>query len=343
MVKIDDIKKTLEDIDNVLNKRRGLGGSPLAYITRDVLTLPEHTPGEVDQGFGMPSREAELVRRTRHDGSACRQDNRVVWAIILVRHVAYGGLAWAWVSSFGRHENGNEAYHTLRTHYFGDSFTTRVVTKADATIEKLYWDGRAKNYSLETFFEQLNKAYTDLDENGEPITEAKKVRRLLQSIRDPRLEAAKNSDTHKENFEASMSHLAHTLDMIKTTTVSTRNMSTTQTYGGQGQGRGRGCRSGRGNARGGRFGRGGRGRGRGGRRASAFDPNDPGKSYSPKDWRTLSIEEQAMCRAARAENPGGGGARPRAVATLGTVPEAGAPAPASSGGPGIGRDRNQNG
>jgi len=70
MVKVDDIKKTLEDIDNVLNKRNRLGGSPLAYITRTVLTLPENTAGEVDQGFGQPSREAELVRRTRHDGPA---------------------------------------------------------------------------------------------------------------------------------------------------------------------------------------------------------------------------------------------------------------------------------
>jgi len=27
-------------------------------------------------------------------------------------------------------------------------------------MENLYWDGRAKNYPLEKFFEQLNKAYT---------------------------------------------------------------------------------------------------------------------------------------------------------------------------------------
>jgi len=57
MVKVDDIKKTLEDIDNVLNKRKGVGGSPLAYITRDTLTLPEHTPEEIDLGFGQPSRD----------------------------------------------------------------------------------------------------------------------------------------------------------------------------------------------------------------------------------------------------------------------------------------------
>jgi len=188
-----------------------------------------------------------------------------VWAII--RHVTHDGPAWACMSSFGCHENGRAAYRALKTHYFGDSFTTRVVTKADATIENFYWDGRAKNYPLEKFFEQLNKVYTDLDDNGQPITEAKKVRRLLQSIRDPRLEAAKNaimiSDAHKQSLEASMSHLAQALDMIKTATVSTRNISTAQTHGGQGQGRGQGRGRGRGNARGGRFGRGGRGRGRG--------------------------------------------------------------------------------
>jgi len=173
MVKVDDIKKTLEDIDNVLNKRNGIGGSPLAYITRDTLTLPEHTPGEVDPGLGQPSREAELIRRTRHDGLAYRQDNIAVWAII--RHVAHGGPAWAWVSSFSQHQNGRAAYRSLKIHYFGDSFTTRAVTKADATIENLFWDGRVKNYPLEKFFEQLNKAYTNLNENGEPITAVKKV------------------------------------------------------------------------------------------------------------------------------------------------------------------------
>jgi len=235
MVKVDDIKKTLEDIDNVLNKRKGVGGSLLAYITRDTLTLPEHTPGEIDLGFGQPSREAELIRRTGHDGPAYRQDNIAVWAII--RHVTHNGPAWAWVLSFARHQNGRAAYRALRTHYFGDPYTTRAVTKADATIENLFWDGRVKNYPLEKFFEQLNKAYTDLDENGEPVTAAKKVRRMLQSIRDPCLDATKNSimlsNAHKENLEASMAHLAHALDIIKTATVSTHNISTTQTHGGR--------------------------------------------------------------------------------------------------------------
>jgi len=102
----------------VLNKRKGVGGSPLACITRDTLTLPEHTPGEIDLAFGQPSRQAELIRRTRHDGPTYRQDNIAAWAII--RHVTHGGPAWAWVLSFARHQNGRAAYGALRTHCFGD-------------------------------------------------------------------------------------------------------------------------------------------------------------------------------------------------------------------------------
>jgi len=178
MTKVDDIKKTLEDIENVLNKKRGVKGSPLSYITRATPGLPENTPGEADPGFGLPTRDEELVRRTRHDGPAFRQDNKAVWAII--RHVTKDGPAWAWVSSFARHENGRAAYQALRTHYLGDSSVVRMVTKADSTIETLFWDGRSKNYTLEKFFEQLNKAYSDLDEHGEPMAETKKVRRLHQ-------------------------------------------------------------------------------------------------------------------------------------------------------------------
>jgi len=265
--------------------------------------------------------------------------------VAIIQHVTHDGPAWAWVSSFGRHENGRAACLALKAQHSGDSFTTRVVTKADTTIEGLCFDGKSKSYPLEKFCEQLNKAYTDLDDNGEPLTEAKKVQRLLQSIRDPRLEAAKStimvSAAHRENLTAAMSHLVKALDMIKTTTVGTRTTPTTHTHGGWGQGRGRGHGRGRGSARGGRFGRGGRGRG--GLGASAFDPNDPGKSYSPVDWTTLSPEEQARCRAARGENPGGG-ATPSLAGDLGTIPEAGAPAPApapSGGhGPGVGRGRH---
>ena len=51
-----------------MNSRPGKGGSPLSYVTRFVVDLPEVIVGDVDPGFGLPSRHEELVRRTRHDG-----------------------------------------------------------------------------------------------------------------------------------------------------------------------------------------------------------------------------------------------------------------------------------
>jgi len=60
----------------------------------------------------------------------------------LANNVTHDGPAWAWVSSFGQHQNSRAAYLALKTHYFSDSFTIRAVTKADAIIENLYWDGR---------------------------------------------------------------------------------------------------------------------------------------------------------------------------------------------------------
>jgi len=68
LTKVEDVKNTIETLEFVLLRRLGAGGSPLACIARPVVELPENTPGEVDPGFGLPSRVEELIRRTRHDG-----------------------------------------------------------------------------------------------------------------------------------------------------------------------------------------------------------------------------------------------------------------------------------
>jgi len=44
-----DVRKTSEDLDNLLMNKLGAGGSPLAYVTRKEVALPEHVLGEGDQ------------------------------------------------------------------------------------------------------------------------------------------------------------------------------------------------------------------------------------------------------------------------------------------------------
>ena len=139
LLKVEDVRRVIETLDHILNKKLGVGGSPLSYITRETVALPENTPGEVDPGYGLPTRSEELIRRTRHDGPDYTKDNKAVWAII--RGITHGGPGWGWVSSFARHEQGRQAYLAMKAHYFGESYITRTVTKADAVIETLFFDG----------------------------------------------------------------------------------------------------------------------------------------------------------------------------------------------------------
>ena len=69
--KDDDVKTTVENLENVLLNKLGAGGSPLAYVTREDVTLPESPtlPGEDDPGVGLPTLQEELIRRTRHEGA----------------------------------------------------------------------------------------------------------------------------------------------------------------------------------------------------------------------------------------------------------------------------------
>jgi len=84
-----DVRKTLEDLDNLLMNRLGAGGSPLAYVTIKEVALPEHVPDEGDPGPGLPTLQEELVRRTRHDGPHWDANNQAVWNI--VRAFTHGG------------------------------------------------------------------------------------------------------------------------------------------------------------------------------------------------------------------------------------------------------------
>ena len=68
------IRDTLEDIDNYLSLKKGTGGMPLAYIVRPIVALPgaPTAVGELDPGYGGPSFQEEMIRRTRHNGAFFR-------------------------------------------------------------------------------------------------------------------------------------------------------------------------------------------------------------------------------------------------------------------------------
>lgn len=296
LTKPDDIRKTLDSLDHYLLNKRGLNGTPLAYLVRTQVVPPYADP----LVYGQPTYAQELIRRARHgDYPAYQEDNESLWSVI--RRLTTGGFAWGWVSAFARTQDGRAAYLQLKTHYLGNSLQDKIQSDADRVLDNTFYDGKARNFTYETYCTKLNQAFTDLEDCGDKLLESRKVRVFLRGLRAPELMPAKAqvlaSDHLRETVATAMNYVKtfeNTLDSQKS---SSRNVST---YESGGRGRGRGDRGGRG--RGGRGG--GRGRGSGGKGKSAYDPKK--NHYSPQEWRSLTSDEQQKVRDARTAAKSGG-------------------------------------
>lgn len=305
IVKVSDFRRTYENLLDTFNNTVGTGGSPLSYVVRIAVDPPIG-----DLGYGSPTFHAELTRRTPHSGPHWDIDNKAVWKI--VRQVCHGSPAWPWISGFEGAQDGRGAVLALRSHYMGNSYVQTTATQADAKLATLRYDGKSQNFPWETFSSAYIQAFIDLAENNEPVPEAKKVRLLLDAVRDPALTAAKaaiRGDTTKSgNFLVALNYLTevHAVEHKNDTRSRSRNISTVQSQRGRSGGRGWRGR-GRGGFRGTKPGRGG-GRGRGSsqnqKAKSPFDASNPGKGYSAKEWKSLSGKERSKVLAARAGRTG---------------------------------------
>ncbi len=175
LLKVENIRKTVEDIDENLGQRLGAYGAPLSYLVQDQVV-----PEDPDLGFGVPDAFSEMIRQTRHNGDQFEEDNMTLWAI--VRQVTHGGPAWNWVKPFASTKNGRSAYFALKQHYLGKSFQKRNVAHAERILTTVFYDGKSRNFTFESFCEKLNLAFLDLEEAGEVVTEERKVRILLENI-----------------------------------------------------------------------------------------------------------------------------------------------------------------
>ena len=314
----DDFRTTKEDIDNYLRRKRGANDCPLSYIVRDNVNVPMF-----DLGFGIPTYDDEMILRAPHIGAVYQQDNAAVWQIM--RQVTHGGPAWNWVSTYQRTMDGRSAYFALKEHYQGSSFVARLRAEADKVLETLVYDGRSRNFTFERYCEKLNRAFEDLDEAGERLSEARKIRVFLRGLSDPSLMNVKTqiqaTPALADNFTAAVNFTAQYIaTSIINTPARNRNVSATGRTSGRGNdsARGRGHGRGRGESRGGRGGGRYSGRGRsnsrGGGRQGAGRIND--RYYTHAEWHALSAEEKQRVRDLR-----NGQDRRRSVAFVSTEEE----------------------
>ena len=292
-------REFIESIENWIGEHYGVDEIPLAYVIREE---EEILPIRDDPlPIGQPTFDEELIRRASHGGEIWAANNSKVWQMI--RQVTHGTDAWSFVKAYARAQDGRSAYFALKSHYMGTDFVNKVKLHADAQLETLNWNGKAKHFTWDKFISRLTSAFADLAENDEPKSDSEKVRRLLRAITDPTLNVAKavvqGDPRYAEDFQAAVAYLSGQLSSAEATnTNNRRNVYELNTRGGRGRGRfQRGGQGGR-NTRGGgdHAGRGrdaGRNNGRGGPRYSQSGHLLSNGTYPRSVWDSFTGPEKA--------------------------------------------------
>jgi hypothetical protein len=311
LTNIEKIRQVLENIDNYLSRVRGASGLPLLYVVRESRALPA-----VDQGYGVPTFDLEMIERGPHTGAYYQRDNISVWNVI--RHVTHEGPGWSWVKEYQRGCDGRSAYQAMKRHYLGDQFVARLRASADNVLDTAFYDGKSRTFTFERYCESLQIAFTDIEGTGETVSESRKLRVFLQGITDTRLTSAKSqviATPALQTYDAAVNFVAQFLDQRQSLGVGgggrsiPRNISA---FDRSNRG-GRGGRAGRGGQRNdGRFGpyqgRGGRWE-RGGRSSSYHDNRGRGTQLSgaylsSAEWENLTADQKSQIRQLRTEGHG---------------------------------------
>ena len=316
--KFSDSKKSreiLEDIEQWIDASYG-DKFPLAYVIRPDIDVP------IGNAYPITSYHDDLITRLTIETPAGITDpdyvshNTKVWDMIY--EVTHGTTAWSWVKGFHRSKDGRGALDSMRTHYLGASHINSVKAQADATLNKIFWNGNARNFTFAQFTSKLNDAFTDLADNGEPKTDEEKVRKFLSKITDPKLKVAKATihatPTLFSDYQSALDFMKGQLDAqtMEDGGQNNRRISeinrTDQGNRGGGRGRGRGRGDYRTNGRGGRGrgggrGRNGGGRGNGGGRFSKSGHLLNGGGYPPSIWEGFTREEREYVTNLREKRP----------------------------------------
>ena len=294
-------REVLEDMEQWISQSYGHSDIPLSYIIRP----DSEIPNAVDDPFpiGSPTYDLELIRRAEHGGEIYNSNNELIWN--MVRSVTHGTDAWAFVKSFSRARDGRGAISALKTQFMGTSHVNKLKLDADATLELIYWSGKARNFTWQSFVSRLTSAFADLEEHGAGKTDEEKVRKLIRAIRDPHLAVAKSvvqaDPRYNEHYQEAINYIGGQLAQQESNTRVERQISDMHRTTGRGVRATAGRNSGRSH---GRFGDGrGRGRGRTGGRFSTSGHLLNNGGY-PKDvWKTFTKEEMDFVNDLRKKNP----------------------------------------
>lgn len=268
MDKVSRIREIIEEVVQYLHAHRGTSGVILAYLIREDDEPAEGDPFDPADDDGVfSSFDDEMILRAPLTGIEYTMDNARLFQIWY--NVLHDTESYSWIASFSRSQDGRRAHFAVTTHFLGDGHMQRLKNQADQVLENLFYLNEKPNFTFEDFASKMKRAHEDLAHCGEPLSESRKVRKLLKGIRATHLLSGPVPAIHSNpelmnNYDACITYIGNFITSYGSGRRSSQISSLTRSphRGGRSDGRGRGRHnSGRGYRGGGRN----SGRGSGGR------------------------------------------------------------------------------
>jgi hypothetical protein len=193
---------------------RGAADIPISYVFRDTLAITQ-----ADRDADYHSTDAKLIRCTVLQGTHFNADNVRVWNEWKV--LVQDGPGWDFCKRFEGTQNGREAVLILRRQQESMTGITSRKNIAYTALESLAFSGPRRDWTFEQYVNGHLAAHNTLEQCGEPVAPAKKVKDFLDNISDDRLSNAKDlvygDDNLMVDFEATQQKL--TLILTKKSTA----------------------------------------------------------------------------------------------------------------------------
>ena len=164
-------KNWFDRLVGYLEVKVGPSGMPLVYVIRQGPLGP-------DQGFGLPSFEAEIKSRGRHAGHFWRGDKKAVWLVL--RHLTEGTIAWSTIQLMTN--DGRQAFTALLNIYMGIGVKRMLMKRANAYLNNTVYDGVDKRVPWLKHVAKMRECFQDLEASNNPLSPEMQVEKLVQSF-----------------------------------------------------------------------------------------------------------------------------------------------------------------
>jgi hypothetical protein len=165
---------------------RGCMNIPLSYLLRE-----HDIPTDDMRTATYSNSDNRLLSLVMLEGDEFSHDNIRVWD--LLRPLIYNTAAWDYVKNLDKTKDGRKAFHVLMRRGEGNAARSARRSAAEDVISKAQYTGKSKRFTLHSYINLLQGAFTELAECGEPYSEEKKVEAFIKGLVSDRMQGYRTS------------------------------------------------------------------------------------------------------------------------------------------------------